>query len=205
MSGDSEWHQSEDENDLLMDKDNDEEDRLMLGDFINDNNKNADSTNGKICNNNNQLEQKDNRTKRSRDSSIESQEEDNKKIKKVGINKDNLLVQQSNNEQGHVNNRQLYKVIQRPTASKLVIGPVIFFKAFKPGIEPDRAKLENYLVHFIQQVKMEEIKITANNNVLIYTNSNEDNGKLKACNKNSGKSYNCVNAGFVNAIDKVMS
>ena len=78
MSGDSEWHQSEDENDLLMDKDNDEEDRLMLGDFINDNNKNADSTNGKICNNN-QLEQKDNRTKRSRDSSIESQEEDKKK------------------------------------------------------------------------------------------------------------------------------
>ena len=39
MSGDSEWHQSEDENDLLMDKDNDEEDRLTLGDFINDNNK----------------------------------------------------------------------------------------------------------------------------------------------------------------------
>ena len=55
------------------------------------------------------------------------------------------------------------------------IGPVIFFKVHE---KPVKDKIEEYLIENVKDVKIEEFKLTANNNVLIYTKSNDDNVKL---------------------------
>jgi hypothetical protein len=42
----------------------------------------------------------------------------------------------------------------------------------------DRMKLENYLKSNVKDVNIEDVKITANGNVLIYTNNKSENDKI---------------------------
>jgi hypothetical protein len=75
------------------------------------------------------------------------------------------------------------------------IEPVIFFKVQE---KPDKSRIEKYLIDTIKDVNIEDFKITANNNVLIYTNSNEDNEKLV----NNKELFNGIDRLNLNAIDK---
>jgi hypothetical protein len=54
------------------------------------------------------------------------------------------------------------------------IEPVIFFKVHE---KPVKNLIEKYLMDPVKDVNIIEFKITANNNVLVYTNSNDDNIK----------------------------
>jgi hypothetical protein len=59
--------------------------------------------------------------------------------------------------------------------SKVKIQPVIFFKL---GENLDKLSIDRYLLEKVKDVLIEESKLTANNNLLLYTKSNEDNEKL---------------------------
>ncbi len=72
---------------------------------------------------------------------------------------------------------------------------MIFFKVQE---KPDKSMIEKYLIDTIKDVNIEDFKITANNNVLIYTNSNEDNEKLV----NNKELFNGIDRLNLNAIDK---
>jgi hypothetical protein len=56
------------------------------------------------------------------------------------------------------------------------IAPVIIFKVEEDM--KDRMKLENYLKSNVKDVNIEDVKITANGNVLIYTNNKSENDKI---------------------------
>ena len=67
-------------------------------------------------------------------------------------------------------------VSQKQVKSK--IEPVIFFKVYE---NPNKEKIEIYLKNVSKEIPIKEFRLTANNNVLIYTKSNEDNEKLLNC------------------------
>jgi hypothetical protein len=56
------------------------------------------------------------------------------------------------------------------------IAPVIIFKVEEDM--KDRMKLENYLKSNVKDVNIEDVKLTANGNVLIYTNNKSENDKI---------------------------
>lgn len=93
--------------------------------------------------------------------------------------------------------RQQVHSSNSPNASsnKKKIEPVIFFKVHE---NPDKNKIEQYLISKVKDVKIEEFKITANNNVLIYTNSNEANEALV----NNANLFQGISRLNLNNIDK---
>ena len=62
----------------------------------------------------------------------------------------------------------------------------------------DEAKVEEYLKENIKDVIIEDYKITANGNLLIYTKSNNDNEKIL----NNNNLFNGLNKINLNVIDK---
>ena len=75
------------------------------------------------------------------------------------------------------------------------VPPVIFFKVSE---KPDKVVIEEYLIANAKDVDIKDFKITANNNVLIYTSSNEENEKL-ANNRSLFENKGRLN---LNAIDR---
>ena len=67
-------------------------------------------------------------------------------------------------------------VIRNNNTTKISkIEPVIFFKVHE---NPDKSKIEKYLMDSVKDVHIEDFKITPNKNVLIYTKSIEDSEKI---------------------------
>ncbi len=62
----------------------------------------------------------------------------------------------------------------------------------------DKAKIEEYLKDNIKDVIIEDYKLTANGNLLIYTKSNSDNEKIL----NNNKIFSGLNKLNLNVIDK---
>jgi hypothetical protein len=89
-----------------------------------------------------------------------------------------------------------HSVVSRNSSTKISkIEPAIFFKVHE---KPDKGMIEKYLMDSVKDVHIEDFKITANNNVLIYPNSNEDNEKLV----NNIELFNGISRLNLNAIDK---
>jgi hypothetical protein len=73
--------------------------------------------------------------------------------------------------------------------------PVIFFKVYE---KPVKNLIEKYLMDTMKNVYIIEFKLTANNNVLVYTNSNDDNIKLV----NNTELFNGASRLNLNSIDR---
>jgi hypothetical protein len=76
------------------------------------------------------------------------------------------------------------------------IAPIIIFKLSEEM--KDKAKIEEYLKDNIKDVIIEDYKLTANGNLLIYTKSNNDNEKIL----NNNKIFSGLNKLNLNVIDK---
>jgi hypothetical protein len=112
--------------------------------------------------------------KRSRESSSSSVNESIlKKVKPSEKNANNHNINDLNFKTTSQTAQVLKEVNQIAVKNK--IEPVIFFKVH---VNPSKEKIEKYLNIEAKGIQIEEFKITANNNVLIYTKSNEENEKL---------------------------
>ena len=112
--------------------------------------------------------------KRSRESSLSSVNESIlKKVKPSEKNANNHNLNDLNFKTTSQTAQVLKEVNQIAVKNK--IEPVIFFKVHE---NPSKEKIEKYLNLEAKGIQIEEFKITANNNVLIYTKSNEENEKL---------------------------
>ena len=92
-------------------------------------------------------------------------------IDSSNMNKSKIMKQVTTNS----NTITIASDVNANSHSKIKIQPVIFFKVDE---QPNKMQIEKYLVKMVTDVKIEDFKVTANNNVLIYTNCNEDNEKI---------------------------
>ena len=65
---------------------------------------------------------------------------------------------QSSDQQQYINSSKI-----SPSSNKKKIEPVIFFKVHE---NPDKNLIEKYLISKVKDIKIEDFKLTANNNVL---------------------------------------
>jgi hypothetical protein len=105
----------------------------------------------------------------------------------------NLMKESDNNLNHPISNQS--SINDHVKVSKVKIQPVIFFKL---GENLDKLSIDRYLLEKVKDVVIEESKLTANNNLLLYTKSNEDNEKL-TYNNELFESKSKLN---LNAIDK---
>ena len=109
--------------------------------------------------------------KRSRENSASSSESNLKKVRPSAtnvFNQTNTVLDAKMNSKTTTLLNESNDVSQKQAKSK--IEPVIFFKVHE---NPNKEKIEIYLKKVSKEIPIEEFRLTANNNVLIYTKSNE--------------------------------